>query len=77
MQAVTLRDTSLGYFTREGNRWLQREIGVTPDGGRTGADNTITKISADRFTWESNNRTLDGDPQPSIGQIEINRVKGE
>ena len=56
-----------GYFTREGNRWLQREIGVTPDGGRTGADNTITKISADRFTWESNNRTLDGDPQPSIG----------
>ena len=66
-----------GYFTREGNRWLQREIGVTPDGGRTGADNTITKISADRFTWESNNRTLDGDPQPSIGQIEINRVKGE
>jgi uncharacterized protein (TIGR02246 family) len=66
-----------GVFTREGNRWLQRETGVTPEGDRTGADNTITKISADRFTWESDNRTLDGDPQPSIGQIEINRVKGE
>jgi uncharacterized protein (TIGR02246 family) len=66
-----------GYFIREGERWLQRETGVTPDGIRTGADNTITKISADRFTWESNNRTLDGDPQPSIGKIEINRVKGE
>jgi uncharacterized protein (TIGR02246 family) len=66
-----------GVFTREGNRWLQRETGVTPEGDRTGADNTITKISADRFTWESANRTLDGDPQPSIGQIEINRVKGE
>jgi uncharacterized protein (TIGR02246 family) len=66
-----------GYFTREGNRWLQRDTGVMPDGSRTGADNTITKISADRFTWESNNRTLDGDPQPSIGQIEINRVKGD
>jgi uncharacterized protein (TIGR02246 family) len=25
---------------------------------------------------ESNNRTLDGDPQPSIGRVEINRVKG-
>jgi hypothetical protein len=33
-------------------------------------------LSADKVTWESNNRTLDGDPQPSIGRIEINRVKG-
>jgi uncharacterized protein (TIGR02246 family) len=65
-----------GYFTRESSRWLLRETGVAPDGSRTGADNTITKISADRFTWESNNRTLDGDPQPSIGRIEISRVKG-
>jgi uncharacterized protein (TIGR02246 family) len=65
-----------GYFTREGNRWLLRETGVAPDGSRTGADNTITKVSADRFTWESHNRTLNGDPQPGIGRIEINRVKG-
>jgi uncharacterized protein (TIGR02246 family) len=65
-----------GYFTREGSRWLLRETGVAPDGSRTSADNTITKISADRFTWESNNRTLDGDPQPSIGRIEISRVTG-
>ena len=66
-----------GYFTRDGQRWLLRETGVTPDGSRTGSDTTITKVSADpRLTWESNNRTLDGDPQPSIGRIEINRVKG-
>ena len=36
---------------------------------------TFTKVSADRFAWESYNRTLDGEPQPSIGGIEINRVK--
>jgi uncharacterized protein (TIGR02246 family) len=65
-----------GYFTRDGDRWLLRETGVAPDGSRTSGDNTLTKLSADRFTWESNNRTLDGDPQPSIGRIEINRVKG-
>jgi uncharacterized protein (TIGR02246 family) len=65
-----------GYFTREGDRWLLRETGVAPDGSRNSADNTITKLSADRLTWESNNRTLNGDPQPSIGRIEINRVKG-
>ena len=64
------------YFTREGNRWLQREIGVTPDGGRTGADNTITKLGPDRVAWEANNRTLDGEPRPGIGRLEINRVKG-
>jgi len=65
-----------GRFTRDGDRWLLRETGVAPDGSRTSADNTISKLTADRFTWESNNRTLDGDPQPSIGRIEINRVKG-
>jgi len=64
-----------GWFTRDGERWLLRETGFTPEGGRTTADNTITRISADRFTWESSNRTLDGDPQPGIGRIEINRVK--
>jgi uncharacterized protein (TIGR02246 family) len=65
------------WWTQEGQRWLLRETGVTPDGSRTGAENTISKIGADRFVWESNNRTLDGEPQPSIGRIEINRVKGE
>jgi uncharacterized protein (TIGR02246 family) len=65
-----------GYFTHDGTRWLQRETGVTPDGSRTSADNTYSKVSDDKVTYESNNRTLDGEPQPSIGRIEINRVKG-
>jgi hypothetical protein len=56
---------------------LVRETGVTPDGSRTGAENTITRLGPDRFTWESNNRTLDAEPQPSIDRIEINRVMGE
>lgn len=67
---------SEGRWTREGNRWLQRETGVTQDGNRTTADNTFSKLSDDRLIWESNNRTLDGLPQPGIGKIEINRVKG-
>ena len=68
---------SEGVFTREGDRRLQRETGVTPDGARNSADNTISKVSADKYTWESNNRTLDGDPQPGISRVEINRVKGK
>lgn len=65
-----------GWWTREGERWLLRESGVAPDGSRTSSENTFTKLGADRFAWESNNRMLDGEPQPSIGRIEINRVKG-
>src|SRR5262245_21761470 len=48
-----------GTWTREGDRWLNRETGVSADGSRTSADNTYSKLGADRFTWESNNRTLD------------------
>jgi uncharacterized protein (TIGR02246 family) len=66
---------SEGRWTRESNRWLQRETGITPDGSRMTAENTFTKLSNDRLAWESNNRTLDGLPQPGIGRIEISRVK--
>jgi uncharacterized protein (TIGR02246 family) len=66
-----------GLWTRQGQRWLARETGYAPDGSRTSADQTVTKAGDDRFFWESGNRTLDGDPQPAIGRIEIRRVKGE
>jgi uncharacterized protein (TIGR02246 family) len=65
-----------GRWTREGQRWLLREKGIAPDGSRTTADTTFAKVSDDKFTWESNNRTLDGDPRPAIARIEINRIKG-
>ena len=67
---------SEGKWTREGQRWLVRETGYASDGGRTAADNTISKAGDDSFFWESGNRTLDGDPQPGIGRVEIHRAKG-
>lgn len=66
-----------GRWTREGQRWLARETGYSADGNRTSSDQTITKADDDRFYWESGNRTLNGDPQPGIGRIEIHRVKGD
>lgn len=68
---------SEGRWTNEGQRWLNREVGYAPDGSRTSADNTISKTGDNTYFWESGNRTLDGDPRPSIGRIEIQRVKGE
>ncbi len=67
---------SEGVWTRSGNSWLVRDNGVLPDGSRTTSDQTISKSSAEKFTWEAYNRTLNGDLQPSIGRFEINRVKG-
>jgi len=67
---------SEGVWTRDGERWLVRDSGTIPDGGRTTAEQTIAKVSADKFTWEANNRTLNGEPQPSVGRFEIERVKG-
>jgi uncharacterized protein (TIGR02246 family) len=66
-----------GLWTSEGQRWLARETGYAADGSRTSSDQSITKAADDRFYWESGNRTLDGDPLPGIGRIEIRRVKGE
>jgi uncharacterized protein (TIGR02246 family) len=68
---------SEGVWTRDGERWLVRDSGTMPDGARTTAEQTIAKVGADKFTWEANNRTLNGEPQPSIGRIEISRVKGK
>lgn len=67
---------SEGVWTRDGDHWLVRDSGVVTDGSRTTSEQTITKVSADKFTWEANNRTLDGEPQPGISRIEINRMKG-
>lgn len=65
-----------GFWTRAGDRWLVREAGYAPDGSRNSAEITISKLGPDKFTYESNNRTLDGEPQPSIDRIEIARAKG-
>lgn len=66
---------SNGYFTRQGDRWLLRQTGVTPEGDTTSSEDTYIKQGDDKITFESNNRTLDGDPQPAVGRIEIQRVK--
>ncbi len=68
---------SEGAWTGDGRRWLITESGFTPEGGRTTAQNTIARTGDDKFTWESNNRTLNGDPQPGIPRVEIVRAKGK
>jgi uncharacterized protein (TIGR02246 family) len=64
-----------GFWTRDGNSWLVKETRVSTDGSESGAEQTITYVSPEQCTFESANRTLNGDPQPNIDKVEIDRVK--
>jgi len=63
-------------WVTNGGDWLIRASNVLPDGSRSTAENVLTKVDDNKFTWESQNRTLNGDPQPSLDKIEIQRVAG-
>ena len=63
------------FWTRDGNRWLLKETRVSADGSESSAEQTLTYIDPDHCTFESANRTLNGDPQPNMSKIEIDRVK--
>jgi uncharacterized protein (TIGR02246 family) len=63
------------FWTRDGNRWLLKETRVSADGSESSAEQTLTYIDPDHCTFEAANRTLNGDPQPNISKIEIDRVK--
>src|ERR1700730_18336281 len=60
----------------DGDDWLVRASNVLPDGTRSTAENVLTKEDGNKFTWESQNRTLNGEPQPSLDKIEVQRMTG-
>jgi uncharacterized protein (TIGR02246 family) len=63
-------------WVNDGENWLIRVSNVLPDGSRSTAENVLTKVNDNKFTWESQNRTLNGEPQPSLDKIEVQRVTG-
>ncbi len=64
-----------GTWTRDGNRWLVKETRMSPEGNESSSEQTITYVGPDHCTYESANRTLNGDPQPNIAKVDIDRVK--
>jgi len=63
-------------WVNNGEDWLIRASNVLPDGSRSTAENVLTKVDDNKFTWESQNRTLNGEPQPSLDKIEVQRMAG-
>jgi len=66
---------SEAIWIHDGNRWLIQVKTTLIDGRKASAQNTLTYVDNDKYTWESTNRMVDGELQPGIDRIEIVRVK--
>jgi uncharacterized protein (TIGR02246 family) len=61
-------------WSYDGGHWLIGASNVLPDGSRSTAENVLTKVDDNKFTWESRNRRLDGKSQPSVPKIVVHRT---
>jgi uncharacterized protein (TIGR02246 family) len=66
-----------GTWSRKGDTWSIQQTGVLPDGKKTTATNIITKVDDNSHTWQSINRTVDGELQPSIEEVLVVRQPSE
>jgi uncharacterized protein (TIGR02246 family) len=73
-------DNEGGYgeatYRRDGDKWLITLRAVMPDGGDYSAEQVVTVLGPDRFTWESQSRILDGETLPNQDPIEFLRASG-
>jgi len=64
-----------GAWTRDGKRWVITATGVQADGGELTATNILTPVNRDTFTWQSTERTLDGEELANVPPVKVRRVK--
>ena len=61
-------------WSYDDGHWLIRASNVLPDGSRSTAENVLTKVDDNQFTWESQNRTMDGESQPAVPKLVVHRT---
>jgi uncharacterized protein (TIGR02246 family) len=61
-------------WANDGEHWLIQASNVLPDGSRSTAEHVLTRGDDNKFSWESQNRSLNGDPRPSLDKIEVQRL---
>ena len=62
-------------WSLDGKRWVLDATGVRADGGETTATNILIPLDKDSFTWQSVERTLNGEPVPDVAPVKVTRVK--
>jgi uncharacterized protein (TIGR02246 family) len=61
-------------WVNDGEHWLIQASNVLPDGSHSTAEHVLTRVDDNKFSWESQNQSLDGDPQPSLDKIDVERA---
>jgi len=64
-------------WSRDGSKWVQDATAVLEDGSILKATHILTWIDNDALTFQSVQRTSDGEPMPDIKPIRVTRVKAK
>jgi uncharacterized protein (TIGR02246 family) len=66
-----------GKWKQKGKHWIVQQTGTLPDGGKTTSTNIFTLVDDNSFTWQSIDRTIDGEMQPNVDEVLIVRKPTE
>jgi uncharacterized protein (TIGR02246 family) len=64
-----------GVWRNEGEKWLVSMKSTLADGSLTAAQHVISRQDSGNYTWESLNRTINGEALPNLDRVEV--VKSE
>jgi uncharacterized protein (TIGR02246 family) len=65
-----------GAWSHKDNRWLVRNTGTLPDGGKTSSVHVFTKVDDNSFKWQAIHRDVDGELLPNLDEVLVVR-KGD
>jgi uncharacterized protein (TIGR02246 family) len=66
-----------GKWTRKGNRWVIQQSGTVPDGGKASETNIIKRVDDNSFTWQSVQRSINGNILPDVAEVTVVRKQAE
>jgi len=66
---------SESVWTREGNKSASKTRTTLRDGKIVSATNIITRVDPDHVTWQSTNRSVDGQALPDTPEVKLQRVR--
>ena len=66
-----------GTWTKKDNRWIIQQTGTLPDGGKTSAVNIVTYVDDDSYSWQTTDRTVDGEIMPNVDEVLVVRSPAE
>ncbi len=64
-------------WTRDGDHWVLESAGTLADGSQLSETSVIRRIDQNSCTWQSVNRTLDGERLPDLPPLKVTRVAGK